>query len=53
MKREKYVQHSRKPKHKRPVVRLENNNENILNKYGVEWMTLPHDVGQYQFLDNI
>jgi len=36
MKCEKYVQYSRKPKHKTPVVRLEINNENILNKYGVE-----------------
>ena len=53
MKCEKYVQNSRKPKHKRPVVRLENNNGNILNKYGVGCMRLPHDMGQYHFLDNI
>jgi hypothetical protein len=53
MKCKKYAQHTRKPKHQKAAVRLENSNENNLNKYGVECMALPHDMGQYQSIHNI
>jgi hypothetical protein len=53
MKCKKYAQHTRKPEHQKADVKLENSNENNLNKYGMECMALPHDMAQYQSLDNI